>query len=71
MLIKDQIIRHFYSPSAHIFRRVTLLGLLVVDLSDLAAKVTGLHAVQAHVEPLAVSGVRELGVSDDLALGVY
>lgn len=59
-----------YWPSAHVLRGVASLRLLVVDLSDLAAEVPGLNAVQAHVEALAVSRVRELGVGHGQALGV-
>lgn len=52
--------------SRNIFRCVASFRFLVVDLSDLAAQVTGFHAIQANVEPLAVGWMGELGVSNSL-----
>lgn len=56
------------SPSGHVLGRIAALRLLVVHAAGLAAQVARLHAVQAHVELLAVGRVRELGVRDRLAV---
>lgn len=53
--------------SRNILRCVATFRFLVVDLSSLASQVTWFHAIQANVEPLAVSWVSELGMSHGLA----
>lgn len=74
-MIRDDTSQHNkqtpkYLPPAYVLGCVAFLRLLVVDLADLAAQITGLHSIQAHVEALAVVGVSELGVGDDLPLRI-
>lgn len=56
------------SPSGNILGRIAALALLVVHLAGLAAEVARLHAVQAHIEALAIGRMRELGMRDRLAV---
>lgn len=53
--------------AGHILRGVAHLGGIVVDLAQLAAQIARILAVQAHVELLAVSGMRVLGMGHHLA----
>lgn len=53
--------------SRNVFWSITSLGFLVVHFTGLAAKVTGLNAIQANIEPLAISWVSVLGMRNGLA----
>lgn len=62
---------YFHSPSLHILWRITLLGGFVVYLTGWAAQWTLVNAIQAHVEFLAICGVRVFWMGNDLASRIW
>lgn len=63
-------IKSCHSPSGNILGRIAALRHLVINGARLAAQIARLHAVQAHVELLAIGRMRELGMGDRLAVGI-
>lgn len=53
--------------AGHILRRIAHLSNIVVDLSQLAAKIARILTVQADIELLAICGMRVPGMGDHLA----
>lgn len=60
--------RNWSLPSGNIFWIIALLCDIIVDLSNLAAQVTGIDTIQADIESLTVSWVGEFRMSNGLAV---